>query len=80
MINKYKYYVYFYLIAAFFVANGQSIQDMKKMQDEYKKFQQSKGTMQGQESIDSNVDLNTSNQNIPTIEKIAPYQLSLIHI
>jgi protein involved in polysaccharide export with SLBB domain len=75
MINKYKYYVYFFLITAFFVANGQSIQDMKKMQDEYKKFQETRGVMQGQESIDNNVDFNTSNQNIPKIEKFAPYQL-----
>ena len=55
MINKYKYYVYSFLVSSITLGFGQSIQDLQKMKTEYEKNQ--KGQVQipalGIQGIDS---------------------------
>ena len=70
MINKYKHFVYYFVVSTTTLSFGQSIQELQKMKEEYEKFQKGQNQSQLPTAGISEIDPATG---LPRQVQIFPY-------
>ncbi|SVA64236.1 uncharacterized protein METZ01_LOCUS117090, partial [marine metagenome] len=70
MINKYKHFVYYFVVSTTTLSFGQSIQELQKMKEEYEKFQKGQTEFQLPRTDIPEIDPTTG---LPSQAQIVPY-------